>query len=459
MATIRKKSAGTYQLIVYTRYTEDGKQKRIYRTWTAPEGLTPKAAEKAAQRAADDLETQILHGQDPKRIRMDAFARKWLDEYAEPNLAPKTVSGYRDMMPRVVNAFGCLYLDEIGSKNLSNFYADLRKTPCATHYCSDGGLSALMESQGVSKTKLCRIANVSDQVVTSATHGQNISKRSAKKIADALKVSLNKIFHPCKETSYLSGTTALHYHRMISSMLTTAVYWNYLQDNPAKRTRSPRKEKTKPKYLEPEEAIAWLERMDEQRVPPKYRTATCIGLFAGTRKEETFGLKWGDINFEKCTMNIERTAIYVRGKGLVIGDTKNDSSCRVIAIPVSLAQILQEFRNYKIVEFGKVGVEVKQDDFIFAEVDGHLLHPDTFGSWMRRFHSLNPDLKDIPPHGLRHTNASIMINNGIPLTAVSGRLGHADTATTTRVYSHMIQSAQAAAAEKIQDIFSGYRRH
>ena len=150
MATIRKKSAGTYQLIVYTRYTEDGKQKRIYRTWTAPEGLTPKAAEKAAQRAADDLETQILHGQDPKRIRMDAFARKWLDEYAEPNLAPKTVSGYRDMMPRVVNAFGCLYLDEIGSKNLSDFYADLRKTPCATHYCSDGGLSALMESQGVS---------------------------------------------------------------------------------------------------------------------------------------------------------------------------------------------------------------------------------------------------------------------------------------------------------------------
>ena len=153
MATIRKKSAGTYQLIVYTRYTEDGKQKRIYRTWTAPEGLTPKAAEKAAQRAADDLETQILHGRDPKRIRMDAFARKWLDEYAEPNLAPKTVSGYRDMMPRVVNAFGCLYLDEIGSKNLSDFYADLRKTPCATHYCSDGGLSALMESQGVSKNQ------------------------------------------------------------------------------------------------------------------------------------------------------------------------------------------------------------------------------------------------------------------------------------------------------------------
>lgn len=82
-------------------------------------------------------------------------------------------------------------------------------------------------------------------------------------------------------------------------MLTTAVYWNYLQENPAKRTRSPRKEKTKPKYLEPEEAIAWLERMDEQRVPPKYRTATCIGLFAGTRKEETFALKWEDINFDQ----------------------------------------------------------------------------------------------------------------------------------------------------------------
>lgn len=52
-----------------------------------------------------------------------------------------------------------------------------------------------------------------------------------------------------------------------------------------------------------------------------------------------------------------------------------------------------------------------------------------------------------------------LINNGIPLTAVSGRLGHADTATTTRVYSHMIQSAQAAAADKIQDILSGYNHH
>ena len=67
-------------------------------------------------------------------------------------------------------------------------------------------------------------------------------------------------------------------------------------------------------------------------------------------------MKWEDINFDKCTLNIERTAIYVRGKGLVIGDTKNDSSCRVIAIPISLAQILQEFRNYKVAEYGKVGV-------------------------------------------------------------------------------------------------------
>lgn len=89
MATIRKKSAGTYQLIVYTRYTEDGKQKRIYRTWTAPEGLTPKAAEKAAQRAADDLETQILHGRDPKRIRMDAFARKWWTNMPSLTSPPK----------------------------------------------------------------------------------------------------------------------------------------------------------------------------------------------------------------------------------------------------------------------------------------------------------------------------------------------------------------------------------
>jgi Site-specific recombinase XerD len=81
------------------------------------------------------------------------------------------------------------------------------------------------------------------------------------------------------------------------------------------------------------------------------------------------------------------------------------------------------------------------------------IHPDTVTSWFKDFVKKN-NLPDITLHSLRHTNASLMIANGVDLRTVSKRLGHAQVSTTTNIYSHAIKSADERAADVLGDILT-----
>jgi len=59
-----------------------------------------------------------------------------------------------------------------------------------------------------------------------------------------------------------------------------------------------------------------------------------------------------------------------------------------------------------------------------------------------------------PTHGLRHTNATLQITSGVNLRTVSSRLGHTQTSTTSNIYSHAIQSADAVAADILENILN-----
>ena len=86
------------------------------------------------------------------------------------------------------------------------------------------------------------------------------------------------------------------------------------------------------------------------------------------------------------------------------------------------------------------------------------MHPDTLSKWFSRFIK-STDLPPIHLHSLRHTNASLLIAAGAPVTAVANRLGHSSTATTTKTYSHAIQSANEAAAQMAEDILHPVPKH
>ena len=178
---------------------------------------------------------------------------------------------------------------------------------------------------------------------------------------------------------------------------------------------------------------------------------TLLLLLTGMRREEAMGLEWKDIDFDRSLIHIMRTSQYVAHKGILTGNTKTISSERVIKVPQTLIEDLKYYREWQNKERDKVGDRWEDHDRLFTQWNGRPMSPQTYTSWFKKFIE-NTDLPKIVPHSLRHTNATLQIANNVPLTTVANRLGHATPATTTTVYSHAIKSADAAAAQILEDI-------
>ena len=209
-------------------------------------------------------------------------------------------------------------------------------------------------------------------------------------------------------------------------------------------------------YLDDKQAIRLLELMEDQQI--QYRTAVAILLFTGMRRGELLGLNWNDVNFENMTIDIQRTLQYLPEKGTYIEDTKTISSRRVIKAATSAIEYLKEFQQWQQKEFFKLGINWNINNPIFLSINGTPMHPDTLTGWFREFIKTT-DLPEIHIHSLRHTNATLLIANGVSLTTVAGNLGHSNSNTTTQVYAHAIQSAAAASAEMLDNLLQPVRKN
>ena len=138
--------------------------------------------------------------------------------------------------------------------------------------------------------------------------------------------------------------------------------------------------------------------------------------------------------------------------GLYEEAPKTENGKRSIKLPASALNILKEHRRMQAEDKLKLGDRWQEMGYIFTKWDGTPMHPDGLYQWFSRFVKKN-DLPSITLHSLRHTNASLMIANGIDLATVSKRLGHADTSITARVYTHAIKEADAIAAEALENLF------
>ena len=95
---------------------------------------------------------------------------------------------------------------------------------------------------------------------------------------------------------------------------------------------------------------------------------------------------------------------------------------------------------------------------VFTASNGAPMFPDAISSWFRKFIKRH-NLPDAHIHTLRHVSATLLIAGGVDIATVSGRLGHANKSTTLNIYTHAIQSADAAAAEKLQNILNPQKNY
>lgn len=452
MATIEKRG-DSYRIKVSEGYNLNGQQIIYRKTWKPEPNMTPRQIEKELNRQATLFEEQVKTGRFvDSNIKFAEFAEKWMTEYAEKNLQPKTVAQYKSLLPRINDGIGHIRLDRLQPQHIIALYDELAKdgVRADTRYNCKIDLKALLKEKKMTQKHLSELAGISVHTVEAIVRKDNVNYDTATKISTILNLPLNKIFDKITKGT-LSSHTVRHHHVLLSSILSTAVQWQVLLYNPCERVKAPKVKQGTPNTLDDKQSIKLLEYLDE--VDTQHRVMIQLLIYLGLRREELLGLKWDDIDFENNLVSINRTIQYLPEKGIYESDTKTTSSERVIKMPELATAALKEQRLSQTELRLSLGDRYTYNGYVFTTVDGSPVMPDSLTGWFRTFIK-KTDLPYITIHSLRHTNATLSIANGMPLTTVAHRLGHANAGTTTKIYAHAIKTADEAAAEKINDLFN-----
>lgn len=457
MATTQKRGDG-YKITVSCGYDIDGKQIRRTKTWKPDAGMTERQIKKELERQAVLFEEKcrtglVLDG----NIRFADFAEQWFTDYAEKQLRPRTVARYRELMPRISAAIGHIRLDKLQPHHLMSFYDNLAeggiRSDYKYHFCGD--LMKLLRARSQTKAELAKQAGVSLSVLNSITQGKNIAPKSAELVSIALGQPVNALFEPVDAGRGLSAKTVHHHHGLISSILSTAVKWQVIFSNPCERVSAPKIEQKEAVYLDEVQTARLLECLNNADI--QNRTIVLLLLYTGMRRGELCGLAWEDIDFDNAVITVRRSSLYLPGKGVFEDTTKTASSQRSIKISDTAVQLLRTFRKWQLQARLRVGDQWQNSGRIFTTWNGAPINPDTVSGWFHDFVRKN-NLPPVHIHSLRHTNATLLIAAGTNLQTVANRLGHANTTTTSKIYAHAIQSADAAAADTLQDLLNPTRK-
>ena len=183
----------------------------------------------------------------------------------------------------------------------------------------------------------------------------------------------------------------------------------------------------------------------------KWRTLIHVLLASGARKGEIGGLKWPRVDFDNSQIEISNNLLYDPNNGIYETTPKTDGSNRFVKLPAQTMALLKEWQIYCKQLRLLNGDRWQDTDFVFIQEDGRPMHPDSVSKWLVPFCEKN-GIPKVTAHALRHTAASILIDSGASIVAVSKRLGHSQTSTTINTYAHQIRKADEAAADSLADV-------
>ena len=163
-----------------------------------------------------------------------------------------------------------------------------------------------------------------------------------------------------------------------------------------------------------------------------------LELVTGIRKGELTALLWSDLDEEKRTISVSKQAVGDRNRNVTISRPKTENSVRKISIPQSAVELLQQERE-----------KHPENPWMFPSPrTGEMYHPDSIAKLHEKILK-DTGLEHIRFHDLRHTFATMALQNGVDVKTVSSMLGHYDAGFTLRTYTHATRQMQDQAAEKM----------
>ena len=148
--------------------------------------------------------------------------------------------------------------------------------------CDD--FKAITRAAGITAKAVAEKAHVRVETLYGLNHGKNVSAETARKIADALNSTVNYIFEPAQTAADLSSNTVNHYHKFLSTVLSTAVKQGLINDNPCTRADPPAYAEDEPTYLQEDDLQKLIQALAHVEI--KYRTAIYLLLDSGMRRGE-----------------------------------------------------------------------------------------------------------------------------------------------------------------------------
>ena len=171
-------------------------------------------------------------------------------------------------------------------------------------------------------------------------------------------------------------------------------------------------------------------------------SAFWLAANTGMRRSELLGLRWTDIDLDQATVSINRGLVAI-GYQLTESRGKTANSRRSIDLDPTTGSMLAAWKAWTAVEHRIAGTDTGH---VFTTGDGGPVHPHSISQAFERV-ARNAGLPVIRFHDLRHTHATLLIKEGVPVKVVSERLGHATTAFTIETYQHVLPGMQADAAQ------------
>jgi integrase len=246
-----------------------------------------------------------------------------------------------------------------------------------------------------------------------------------------------------------SARTVRMVHCVIHRALNQAMQMGLIDRNPSSLVKPPRLPRNEMKFYDEAQVQAFL--IAAETVQDRYLPLWKLAVTTGMRMGELLGLKWIDIESSTATLQVRRQLKVTRGGGFHFAEPKSRAGLRSILLGKDTVLLLKAHEEKLHQHRMLLGDRWQENALIFPSRIGTPTRP---GKILLRFRKLTnlAGLPEIRFHDLRHTAASLMLNNGVPLIVVSKRLGHAQPSITLNVYGHMIPSMQEHAAELMDRI-------
>lgn len=443
-----KKGQTTYYFRVCVGRSTEGNKIIANSSWQAPLDMTPSKANKIANQKAMEFEKAVLNEEVSERIKFEDFSKKWIKLYAEKQLRKRTVSSDITMLERINKEIGFMYMDKIKPTTILGFYEKLEEPIIIKKYSQSIDLKKLIKERGLKIKDVATASNIAVNTIDRLSYGESVSEEIAIRICDTLGLNIKKAFNVQVEEKRLSTKTIRNHHALIRKIMETAVQWQVIPSNPCARVQPPRVRKKESYCMNEEEVNVLLSNL--QILPLNMQAYFFIALDTGARRGELLGLTWDDINFEKQTIDINKAYLYLPSEGNYIDETKTESSNRIIKISSSSVQFLKMLKEEQEKQKIALGTAWIDSNSVFTNEVGKPINPDYVTNKFKSFAKKCELDERIHLHTLRHTSASLLVYSGVNLKAVSSRLGHASTQTTSLIYEHQIRKADEQASAVLE---------